>query len=663
MHPEGNQRVGSIRRSLIWRQVVMTVSTVAVFAVGFHQLLVRPALSDLIDKHFQASSDTARDKLWRVFGYVEDVLRVNRERLRAGDQDFRDYRRFNERFAPLLRQNAWVSSALYADDEGREILLLEREGDAWTNRLSGLPEANGRSRYLEFKDGNLVREEWRATGYDPRQRPWYAGALALKDEREVHWTHPYAFFTTHEPGITASLRWMDAGGHMHVLAIDVLLRDLSMITSEIRIGQGGHVAVMTDDGRLLAVPGGLDAGDADPRKALMQPVTEGGPSALTASYAAWKRSGSPEDSILNVSVGDDEWLARFDGYRLNGTHLWIVSMIPAGEFSVFHAGALSALGGLGLLVLAGGIVTALALSRRFSQPLEHLAAESERIGRLEFDNGVTVTTGWREVNRLAAAQAQMRRLLKGATQRLSETNEELERRVAARTQELENINRELQAFSYSVSHDLRAPLRAINGYSHILEQECSGKLDDESRGYLDRIHAASDKMGRLIDGMLELAQLARKEIDLVGVDMSEMAGELVEELRGAAPERRVRVDIEPGLTAQADATLLRNVLSNLLGNAWKYSERTPSPEIAFGRTRWQGEAAFFVRDNGAGFDMQYAEKLFQPFQRMHRDSEFPGTGLGLASVRRIVERHGGRIWAEAETGKGATFYFTLGREG
>ena len=242
------ERNGSISRSLIWRQVVMIVSTVGIFAVGFHYLLVRPALSELIEKHFQASSDTAHDKLWQVFGYVEEVLRVNRERMRTGDQDFYDYRRFNERFAPLLRQSEWISSALYADGEGREILLLERDNNAWTNRLSGLPGANGRSRYLELQGKDLVREEWRDTGYDPRKRPWHAGALALKNEREVHWTHPYTFFTTREPGITASLRWWDAGRHVRVLAIDVLLRDLSVIASEIAIGKNGHVAMMTDDG-------------------------------------------------------------------------------------------------------------------------------------------------------------------------------------------------------------------------------------------------------------------------------------------------------------------------------------------------------------------------------------------------------------------------------
>ena len=166
----------------------------------------------------------------------------------------------------------------------------------------------------------------------------------------------------------------------------------------------------------------------------------------------------------------------------------------------------------------------------------------------------------------------------------------------------------------------------------------------------------------LIDGMLELARQARLELSLQTVDLSAIAREIVEELRRGDPGQQVTVDIARGVMGVADATLIRNALANLLGNAWKYSAKSAAPEIVFGKTVQGGEAVYYVRDNGAGFDMQYASKLFEPFQRMHRDTEFQGIGLGLASVKRIVERHGGRIWAEAEAGKGATFYFTLGRE-
>lgn len=654
-------RLGSIRSSLVWRQVVLILATVAVFALGFHGLVVRPAVTELVRKHFHAAAEESEVRLEQVFGFVEEALRIARERMRTSEIGIDDYRLYNERFIPLLRQNAWISSALYASDEGREILLLERANGAWSNRLTGLAQGQGRARLLDWQEAELMREEWRELGYDPRKRPWYQGALALKDEREVHWTPPYTFFTTGEPGITASLRWTGRDEHVRVLAFDVLLRDLSRLTASIEMGKRGFVAILTEDGRLLAAPekpDGLKAGSM--RRALMQPVAASGIGPLEEAFAAWKREGGGEEIIRHVEAGGEDWLARFKPYRLNGTNLWVASLVPEAEFSILQTGDLSILAGLGMLVLAGGIGVALSMSRRFSQPLEQLAAESERIGRLELDDGVPLKTGWREVKRLASAQSQMRRMLKGATQRLAESNEELERRVATRTQELERANHELESFSYSVSHDLRAPLRAINGFSHILEQDWGDRLDDEARNHLARIRLASEKMGNLIDGMLELARLARKEIQLTRVDLSEMAREVVEELRGPCPDREVRVDIAPGLVVEADATLMRNVLTNLLGNAWKYSGNAPLAEIAFGSELRHGETTYFVRDNGAGFDMQYADKLFQPFQRMHRDSEFAGTGLGLASVRRIVERHGGRVWAEAEPGRGATFYFTLG---
>ncbi len=237
---------------------------------------------------------------------------------------------------------------------------------------------------------------------------------------------------------------------------------------------------------------------------------------------------------------------------------------------------------------------------------------------------------------------------------------ELERQVAERTAELAAANRELEAFSYSVSHDLRAPLRSIDGFSQAVLEDYAGKLDDQGRDYLSRVRTATQHMGHLIDDLIKLARVARAEIRRETVDLSALAGEVLAELQKSEPGRRVECRIEPGLTAGGDARLLRVVLDNLLGNAWKFTGRQPRPCIEFGAIRdTDGAPAFFVRDNGAGFDMTYAGKLFGAFQRLHTLSEFPGTGVGLATVQRIVHRHGGRVWAEGAVEKGATFYFTL----
>jgi PAS domain S-box-containing protein len=239
-------------------------------------------------------------------------------------------------------------------------------------------------------------------------------------------------------------------------------------------------------------------------------------------------------------------------------------------------------------------------------------------------------------------------------------NAELEQRVRDRTAELETANRELESFSYSVSHDLRAPLRSIDGFALILTEDYQAQMDDSARSHLARIRKASQHMGVLIDDMLKLSRMSRAEMRRQKTDLSGLAREIVTELERAEPERRVTVTITPSLQAECDTELLRVVLQNLLSNAWKYSRRTAQAQIEFGETAYEGARCLFVRDNGAGFDMQYAKKLFTPFQRLHSAKDFEGIGVGLATVARIVHRHHGRIWAQAEIGHGATFYFTLG---
>jgi PAS domain S-box-containing protein len=238
-------------------------------------------------------------------------------------------------------------------------------------------------------------------------------------------------------------------------------------------------------------------------------------------------------------------------------------------------------------------------------------------------------------------------------------HDELEQRVVERTRDLQAANRELEAFSYSVSHDLRAPLRAINGFSHALEEEYGRLLDGNGRHYLSRVRAGSERMAELIDDMLKLSQLSRREMNIVATDLSATAREIAAELQASDPARQVEWVIEPGIFAPGDAGLLKIALLNLLGNAWKYSSRCREARIEFGMVDDAGRRTYFVRDNGAGFDMAHAGKLFSAFQRLHSPAEFPGSGIGLATVARVIHRHGGEVWAEGRPGEGATFHFTL----
>ncbi|MEW6612553.1 MAG: PAS domain-containing sensor histidine kinase [Pseudomonadota bacterium] len=238
-------------------------------------------------------------------------------------------------------------------------------------------------------------------------------------------------------------------------------------------------------------------------------------------------------------------------------------------------------------------------------------------------------------------------------------NVELERRVAERTAELTAVNRELEAFCYSVSHDLRGPLRAINGFSHALLDEYEGKLDQGGQEYLERVRNASQRMAQLIDDLLDLSRITRSEMRREETDLSGIAWQVAESLYASAPAREVEFAIAPQVVAQVDPKLLKIVLDNLLGNAWKFTREQAGARIGFGVREEGGERVYFVRDNGVGFDMAYVDKLFKPFHRLHGALEFDGTGIGLATVQRIVERHGGRIWAEGMVGQGAAFFFTL----
>lgn len=248
---------------------------------------------------------------------------------------------------------------------------------------------------------------------------------------------------------------------------------------------------------------------------------------------------------------------------------------------------------------------------------------------------------------------------RSAEEQIRRLNAELEQRVRDRTSQLEAANQELEAFAYSVSHDLRAPLRGIDGWSLAILEDYSHRLDDQGRQYLQRVRAETQRMGQLIDDLLRLSRLTRTEMQYGAVDLSALARSIQTRLCEGDPERQFEFIIQPGLTVFGDAHLLEIVLTNLLSNAIKFTGSRPVARIEFGRIRIDGKPVYFVRDNGVGFDMAYARNLFGPFQRMHKQSEFPGTGIGLATVQRVIHRHGGRVWAEAVKDQGATFFFTL----
>jgi PAS domain S-box-containing protein len=251
---------------------------------------------------------------------------------------------------------------------------------------------------------------------------------------------------------------------------------------------------------------------------------------------------------------------------------------------------------------------------------------------------------------------------KQAQSEILELTHGLEQKVIERTQQLDAANKELEAFSYSVSHDLRAPLRAIDGFSQALVDDFGDRLDDQARHYLGRVRAATQRMGALIDDLLDLARVSRSKVLREQLNLSQMAEDTEKELHEHYPERRVEVEIEPDIVVHADRNLLKIIIDNLLSNAWKYTSKRERAHVRVGTTEADGDPVTYVSDDGAGFDMRYAGKLFGAFQRLHSPAEFEGNGIGLATVQRIVNLHGGRVWAEGRVDEGATFFFTLGSE-
>jgi signal transduction histidine kinase len=312
-----------------------------------------------------------------------------------------------------------------------------------------------------------------------------------------------------------------------------------------------------------------------------------------------------------------------------------------------------------LISIPASILISQRLQQRISRPIAALAETAKMISR-DKDYSVRATANSRdEVGHLVLTFNDMLARIQEQNAELQRARDEMEQHVIARTAQLEAANKELESFSYSVSHDLRAPLRGIDGFSQALLEDYGDRLDAQGKSYLQRVRAASQRMAELIDDMLSLSRVSRGEMKSQAVDLGALAQSIAAELQSADRRRQVEFTVAAGLVAQGDARLLRVVLENLLRNAWKFTGKNSTAKIEVGVDRQNGQPVYFVRDDGAGFDMAYAEKLFGAFQRLHSSTEFQGTGIGLATVQRVIRRHGGRVWAESKVGQGATFYFTL----
>ncbi|MDO8931975.1 MAG: ATP-binding protein [Rhodocyclaceae bacterium] len=437
------------------------------------------------------------------------------------------------------------------------------------------------------------------------------------------------------------------------------------------------IAPIVDDGNdikgFMGLPLDMSAYDPNIAAAPMAPGTRYG--ILSANARLIWRNEDPE-KLLGKDVQDlgivRQTLAtrdgEYEGTGSDGVHrFYAVAPIPEADWyayvgvpsqPIYAAAYANAIRNslLGLVALLGFAGLALFFAHRIARPVLSLAATARQLkdGKAEVR---AVVEGPGEVAEVAAEFNEMVDALQSAEHELRRLNAELEQRVARRTAELENANKSLETFSYSVSHDLRAPLRAINGYAQMLVEDERDRLSEQGRNTLDRVTANTAKLGHLIDDVLEYSRAGRLPLNKAPVDLDKQVVAVTDDLRAAYPNADIEVKLLP--VVDGDEAMLRQVFANLIGNACKFSASREHPLIEVGADEDGGSPVFYVKDNGVGFDMQYADKLFGMFQRLHRDSEFPGTGVGLSIVKQLIERHGGSIWFKAHPDAGATFFFSL----
>jgi two-component system sensor histidine kinase/response regulator len=480
-------RSPSIRRALLLRFAALIAVTFAGFVATLYFFVLRPATLDLGQSEMRRATEQAEAKVIALVDQLESVALISRDWGVEEQFSLLELRAFNRIFMPVLRNRPLISSVIFANNRGNEILLRRMPDGEWVNRVTDTRNWGKRQRWLKWRGADeFLGEEWREQDYDPLQRPWHIGAMSLKRDRDVYWTDPYVFFDSKEPGLTNAVKWHDeVSGEAFVLAFDVKLRDLAGFTTRLQVGEKGQTAILSDDGRIVGVPRHAEGSAEQMQGIMLRKPADTAFTALAGAVAQWERAGRPYDRIGTFSADADRWFARFHSARFGNGHFIIATVAPAGDFmpdSLERAAGLFAL--IFLAVLAAGVVLTARVARSFSAPIHSLAEESRRLGGLDLQRPVQVEARWRELKTLAAAQEQMRRALLASTEALEQANRGLEARVEQRTRELS---------------EREAHYRAIfeNTGVGIISRDCNRRILDVNQAYLDFLGYARAELDEL----------------------------------------------------------------------------------------------------------------------------------------------------------------------
>ncbi|MCP5159111.1 MAG: response regulator [Gammaproteobacteria bacterium] len=665
----------SLRRDLIWQTWSLVGLTILVFAVAAYLMVFSRMVDELAASAMRKGAHVVQAQVEALFSEIDRVAYDAQEWGRNHTFTLEDLGRFNRLFIPVLAKHPRISSLLLAEDSGREFLLLRMPNGEWHNRITDGKRWDHQQYWRRWDESyTLLGEEWRTSDYDPRQQPWYRGALSLKQENELYWSDPYHFSTTQEPGMTVSTYWRDsANRHTYAIALDLKLADLSQFTRDIEISSHGRVAIMLTDGRLVGLPRHprLQT-EADVNASVLKTAAEDGFIHLSKGIERWRETGMPINQVLFFQAADESWVGHFLPVNLHNQQLIIGIVAPRRDFIT-----LSPHDSLVFLVLLSGVLTvaflvATRFARQVARPLERLVISSERISRMELEQPVALPPSWREMDTLAVAQEHMRQMLLVNRCDWQQINAELESKVAERTLELvgakqraEEATRAKSAFLANMSHEIRTPMNAVIGMAHLaLKTDLTAK----QRDYVQKIHDAGTSLLGIINDILDFSKIEAGKLDMEHIDFrfDDVLGNISALVSQKAYDKGLEllfhepIDLPQHLIG--DPLRLGQVLINLLNNAIKFTEQG---QIIVDvreqeRTDSKVKLQFAVGDTGIGMTEEQRGRMFQAFTQADGSTtrKYGGTGLGLTISKRLVELMGGAIWVESTPGVGSAFYFT-----